>query len=44
MSRMNKKFRDIEHIGEARVRAVAHTPLIENFQSNTSLVVPSEAD
>ena len=42
MSRMDKKFREIELIGEARVRGVTHTPLVENFHSNTSLVVPSE--
>jgi hypothetical protein len=44
MSRMDRKLREMEHIGEARVRGVAHTPLVENFHSNTSLVVPSEGN
>jgi hypothetical protein len=44
MSRMNRKLREMELVGEARVRRLGHTPLVENFHSNTSLVVPSEAD
>ena len=44
MSRMDRKLREMELIGEARVRGITHTPFVENFHSNTSLVVQSEAD